>query len=62
MTKPRHSDAYRNLFHLAEMLKQIQHDCHCHSDEGQNLFIIAEMLKQVQHDAFNPSLIHSFTH
>ena len=45
---------------LTEMLKQVQHDCH--SDEGQNLFIIAEMLKQVQHDAFNPSLIHSFTH
>ena len=49
---------------LAEMLKQVQHDCH--SDENRNLFIIAEMLKQVQHDvsilhAFNPSILHSFT-
>ena len=43
---------------LAEMPKQVQHDCHCHSDEGQNLFIIAEMLKQVQHDV---SIPHSFT-
>ena len=45
MTKPRHSDAYRNLMLLAEMPKQVRHDCHCHSDGCRNLMLLAKMLK-----------------